>query len=1826
MFIPSYGMLKRLKYKSLGIEFKRNKKMSKGGRLWNGQWSTSMSMNSTWLGRNIFSVRCLGGNKGVQFGVNWRNIVNYTVPIISMVVMFYFVGIGVPIFFGSTYYVATTGDDNDPGSLAEPWKTLTYAASAGSPVSAGDTVNVRAGTYNEQLEPKTSGTAGNYITFQNYQDEVVTIRGLVGEMEIILVNNENYIIIDGFHTSHIDPDQGSGSAKAVQVSHADTTYVEIRNMTIVAQGVAETGGGKDTGIVVSKAQYVTVDNNNISGISKHGIYIGGTPPAKYITVTNNTITSTFNSSIHLGEGSYTEQSILIENNILSGSIIEDGVQFDRDTDVPKYTDIDSNQGIVIRGNFIRNSPGENPIDLKGCSHILIEDNFMYGFDGNADGGLDPAKGDTRRAGASAITHGTGAGTIDCIIRNNVIYDNRGGIRVEKGYKIYNNIFIFNNRDYTGSNSSFQLDSRPMFEQIQLRSSWTLEDISIKNNIIGGGNVADIALEDSISGLDIDYNLYMDEGGGAKFVEFVEDDDWTTHNFADWKTYLQGLGNVTGEDANSIEDDPDFVNVPDNITGLHTLYDFRVNVGSPCINAGDFLTLANGAGVATQTLVVDDAKFFCDGYGIVTGDEIKIGANDLVTITEINYDTNTITIDEAKSWDDDDPVSLDYSGAAPNIGVYTGSGVETGSYYVATDGDDNDDGSQGSPWATITKAATTVSAGDRVYIKKGNYGDENITVSSSGTATNPIIFEGYNATPGDFPVSANRPTLDAVDGTGVAFTINTKDYIYIKYFNINNYNKAVSVTDSEEVVLQHLYCEDTGVDEGSWASTIYFDGSNDCVATDCFFNGVEEGVFFTFEDSTDCSVNNCLLKNGGDGSEEGHVHGMLEFSNGSNNNTIINCVFHNAAGALYGFIGTNSTNYMRNCIILTVTSETQNGGGSSGTFTMTYSCFNDGFAMPAGTGNISTAPDFYDTANNNYHLNSECGCFNNSDVLEVSATSSPCLGAGSPGDDFSDQPLPRNNINMGMYGNSTTASRYHAILFIFIMIISYLLIGIPIVIPLVAYTWTDNASGNTNWNDQVNWNGGAAGFPDDNTDTVIFDGTWDNNCTVNVAITVGEINVNLGYNSTITMDANLTVDDAGAESGRFTINDAQAELDTNGNIFSTDGQCFIDNGTVTTSTGDHQFGRLGTADGYGLRVKGGILTGGSGDWSVSSVYLDSGTATFTSGDLTIVGQNADYGIRFGTATFDDNDGRVIFTYAGTHQLAQGANNPQTLYDVVIENGTTLEYANGDGFVLTVANTFVIDAGGRFNSYEEVSGNPHNLNVTGATTMSGTLDLTGATTVFTGTVTFNASTITSGADDTYNGTPPIIANDVTVEISDSTFTAGNCNCVDTGIIASSTHNGVANAFQLVLAADDTVLSNELTTDPGAADDLNIVVEVSTGAATYKLAGNTTWASLTTGPIITVDTDDANDYDLTVTGDVNVCAMDCNDSACSFGSLSVIVCGTVNLSTATTTITSETAGGYAFNNDGTIVNNNGTVTFTYAGTTLIDSSGVSGNLYNVICNHANLVLTLDTAMTIDNNLTITSGELDTSVTDYDLTITNNLSLTGTLTCNSSALIISGNVTINAGGTFTAPDGSGSFIWSGSTWNNSDTFDEQGGKITLNGTTQTINDSNTWYDFEKTVASSDTLTFENGTTQTFQGTVTLQGASGELLSIVSDSAGNAFNFTMDVTATKGTIQYLSVKDCNAITSDVSHKPIDPTSSTDVSGNTSWFYTLLDGTIGAASGLTGSLTVTESEEDTEQTEAIITASDTASIKSYIDNLSDTVTSVQMFVVGDEVHIIVQGS
>ena len=87
-------------------------------------------------------------------------------------------------------------------------------------------------------------------------------------------------------------------------------------------------------------------------------------------------------------------------------------------------------------------------------------------------------------------------------------------------------------------------------------------------------------------------------------------------------------------------------------------------------------------------------------------------------------------------------------------------------------------------------------------------------------------------------------------------------------------------------------------------------------------------------------------------------------------------------------------------------------------------------------------------------------------------------------------------------------------------------------------------------------------------------------------------------------------------------------------------------------------------------------------------------------------------------------------------------------------------------------------------------------------------------------------------------------------------------------------------------------------------------------------------------------------------------------------------------------------------------------------VDLGGGGTQIRNLTCNNANTTWTLiNNAVSLTGNLTITAGTLDTG-SDLALTVAGDVSVTGTLTGNASAISMK-SIDIASGGTYTATSG---------------------------------------------------------------------------------------------------------------------------------------------------------------------------------------------------------------
>lgn len=152
---------------------------------------------------------------------------------------------------GSTYYVSTTGDDTTgTGSEGNPWRHIDHVVN--NHLSAGDTLYVRGGTYNEHVHMlNKDGTSANWITIKNYTGETPIIDGdspttLTGFSEshgLFTVENSDYILLDGLFVRdcHTGSDLVSKNCNNITIQNCHTYGTPHSGIRITNSNDQQTG-------------------------------------------------------------------------------------------------------------------------------------------------------------------------------------------------------------------------------------------------------------------------------------------------------------------------------------------------------------------------------------------------------------------------------------------------------------------------------------------------------------------------------------------------------------------------------------------------------------------------------------------------------------------------------------------------------------------------------------------------------------------------------------------------------------------------------------------------------------------------------------------------------------------------------------------------------------------------------------------------------------------------------------------------------------------------------------------------------------------------------------------------------------------------------------------------------------------------------------------------------------------------------------------------------------------------------------------------------------------------------------------------------------------------------------------------------------------------------------------------------------------------------------------------------------------------------------------------------------------------------------------------
>lgn len=444
---------------------------------------------------------------------------------------------------GLNYYVAPTGSNTNPGTAALPWKTITFAISQ---ATAGATIHVLAGTYNELVTLNKSGSAaGGYITLLSDPQAAAILDGTGlaipnGQNGMVTISSQSYVIVHGFEIRNYTSSSTANVPVGIYVLGAGSNIQilnnHIHNIVTTASGCNANALGM---AIYGNQAPASINNLTISGNELDHLKTGCSESmslngnVQYFTVTNNLIHDNNNIGIDAIGFEGTSPNAAYDqarDGTISGNTIYNITSYGNPAYGNQYAAdgiyVDGGTRITVERNLIHNV--DFSIELasehsgKTSSYVIARSNIIY--NGNASG-------ITIGGYASQV-----GGTDHCTIVNNTLYNDdtkgTGSGEFQIQYHATNNVFE-NNIVYAKA-SGFMVNSFV-----------------------------------SQTATTVDYNLYFSSVASAGST-------WTWNGtshtgFASWQS-------STGNDAHSSYADPMFVSL--------VTPDLHVSASSPAVNTGN----------------------------------------------------------------------------------------------------------------------------------------------------------------------------------------------------------------------------------------------------------------------------------------------------------------------------------------------------------------------------------------------------------------------------------------------------------------------------------------------------------------------------------------------------------------------------------------------------------------------------------------------------------------------------------------------------------------------------------------------------------------------------------------------------------------------------------------------------------------------------------------------------------------------------------------------------------------------------------------------------------------------------------------------------------------------------------------------------------------------------------------------------------------------------------------------------------------------------------------------------------------------------------------
>jgi Protein of unknown function (DUF1565) len=161
----------------------------------------------------------------------------------------------------TAFYVATYGNDTNPGTIARPWRTVQRAANLATP---GSTVHIRAGIYKERVTVNVSGSSSaGFITFRNYPNEAAVMDGTgltvpATETGMFLLKDRSYIVVKGLEIRNYRTSVSNRVPVGIHI-RGTSHHLQVRN---------------------NKIHHIQHNGTSANGTDAHGIAVYGTSPQR----------------------------------------------------------------------------------------------------------------------------------------------------------------------------------------------------------------------------------------------------------------------------------------------------------------------------------------------------------------------------------------------------------------------------------------------------------------------------------------------------------------------------------------------------------------------------------------------------------------------------------------------------------------------------------------------------------------------------------------------------------------------------------------------------------------------------------------------------------------------------------------------------------------------------------------------------------------------------------------------------------------------------------------------------------------------------------------------------------------------------------------------------------------------------------------------------------------------------------------------------------------------------------------------------------------------------------------------------------------------------------------------------------------------------------------------------------------------------------------------------------------------------------------------------------------------------------------------------------